>query len=560
MDWQSVAQAKKASLLSLIPVRWRLKPSDIPSVAALRDVSGYICRFLTPQELAITNSTAVKVLANARSGEWSAVEITRAFCHRAAIAHQLVEICFIAAERQAEELDEYLYQTGRTLGPLHGLPVSLKDRFNINGLESACGYISWLGQKKDLGAEGTLVRKLRQLGAVFFVKTNVPMSMLMGETSNNIIGSTINPYNRNLSAGGASGGEGALLAMKGSPLGWGSDIAGSIRIPCAFNNLYGLRPSFGRLPASGMATSLPGLPTAGSVVGPMTADLPSLEMATKTILDTSPWKEDIDVLEMPWSDDKIQTVRNRACRRGERDGKLTFGIMNCDKFVLPHPPVNRAMKLVTQALLERGYEVIEWDPPLHSPAIDVLFQIFGSTAGASVRQAIDASGEPPLPQLLTWYRDIESQPASSLDFWDLCRRRDEYRAAYNEYWASTQARSAFKRPIDGVILPVAPSAATEEGLFSYYAYSGIVNMLDYTSGSFPVTFADRSLDFETPDYEPMNLTDRSVWRTYQKDLFDGAPVGLQVMGKRLQEERVIGLMEAIAAALQDYTGSESSQA
>ena len=99
----------------------------------------------------------------------------------------------------------------------------------------------------------------------------------MGETSNNIIGSTINPYNRNLFAGGASGGEGAILAMKGSPLGWGSDIgmlvyprppcsrevwylirtlAGSIRIPYAFNNLYGLRPSFGRLPASGMATSV----------------------------------------------------------------------------------------------------------------------------------------------------------------------------------------------------------------------------------------------------------------------------------------------------------------
>ena len=90
MDWQSIAQAKKATLLSLIPVRWRLKPSNIPSVTALRDVSEYICRFLTPQELAITNSTSNKILANARSGEWSAVEITRAFCHRAAIAHQLV--------------------------------------------------------------------------------------------------------------------------------------------------------------------------------------------------------------------------------------------------------------------------------------------------------------------------------------------------------------------------------------------------------------------------------------------------------------------------------------
>ena len=160
---------------------------------------------------------------------------------------------------------------------------------------------------------------------------------------------------------------------------------------------------------------------------------------------------------------------------------------------------------------------------------------------------------------------------------------------------SSQTKSVCKRPVDGVILPVAPTAAIEEGLFSYYgtyklqttpievrclvippiAYSSIVNVLDYSAGSFPVTFADRSLDFDIPDYEPMNLTDRTVWRTCkglfsacatlanctvlfipdQKDLFDGAPVGLQVMGRRLQEEKVIGLMEVIYAALEDYTGS-----
>ena len=129
------------------------------------------------------------------------------------------------AEQRAKALDESFLRTGQTAGPLHGLPVSLKDRFNIEGLESACGYVSWLGEKKGENSEGVLVKRLRRMGAVFFVKTNVPMSMLvgcrplqipygvantdviqMGETNNNIIGSTINPYNRNLSAGGASGG------------------------------------------------------------------------------------------------------------------------------------------------------------------------------------------------------------------------------------------------------------------------------------------------------------------------------------------------------------------
>ena len=231
------------------------------------------------------------------------------------------------------------------------------DRFNIDGLESACGYVSWLGHRKDEASEGVLVKKLRQMGAILFVKTNVPMSMLMGETNNNIIGSTVNPYNRHLSAGGASGGEGALLALRGAPQGWGSEIAGSVRIPCSFNNLFGLRPTFGRLPASGMATSLAGLPICGSVIGPMAGELNAIELAVKTLLDTSPWQDDCDVVEMPWREEKIQSIRNRTCRRGEKDGKLVFAVMGCDGQVNPHPPVQRGMALVTKALLKQGYEV-----------------------------------------------------------------------------------------------------------------------------------------------------------------------------------------------------------
>ena len=89
----------------------------------------------------------------------------------------------MAAEQQAKVLDEYLLRTGQTVGPLHGLPVSLKDRFNIEGLESACGYVSWLGERKGADSEGVLVKRLRRMGAIFFVKTNVPMSMLVSGCS-----------------------------------------------------------------------------------------------------------------------------------------------------------------------------------------------------------------------------------------------------------------------------------------------------------------------------------------------------------------------------------------
>lgn len=92
----------------------------------------------------------------------------------------LSEIRFQAAESDAQILDEHFLRTGQLLGPLHGLPISLQDRFNIEGLESACGYVSWLGERKDGASEGVLIKRLRRLGAIFFVKTNVPMSMLVG--------------------------------------------------------------------------------------------------------------------------------------------------------------------------------------------------------------------------------------------------------------------------------------------------------------------------------------------------------------------------------------------
>ena len=88
-----------------------------------------------------------------------------------------------------------------------------------------------------------LVTILAELGAVFYVKTTTPTAMMMMETTSSVWGETTNPYHSGCSSGGSSGGEGALLALRGSPLGVGTDIGGSIRIPAAFNNLFGLKPS-----------------------------------------------------------------------------------------------------------------------------------------------------------------------------------------------------------------------------------------------------------------------------------------------------------------------------
>jgi amidase len=136
--------------------------------------------------------------------------------------HCLHEVFFDAAITDAKKLDAYFAEHKAPIGPLHGVPVSLKDQFHVKDVETTMGYVGWIGTfqgEKGTGKEkmfeSEMVRELRNAGAVLYCKTSVPHTLMTGETVNNIIGYTQNPKNRNLSSGGSSGGEGALVGIKG---------------------------------------------------------------------------------------------------------------------------------------------------------------------------------------------------------------------------------------------------------------------------------------------------------------------------------------------------------
>lgn len=146
------------------------------------------------------------------------------------------EIFFDQAIQDAKLLDEKFATTKSPVGPLHGLPMSFKDQFHIRGVETTMGYVGWIdtfeglkGTGKEKVTESEFVREARILGAIPFCKTSLPHTLMSMETWNNIVGFTYNPHNRLMSCGGSSGGEGALIAMRGSPIGIGTDIGGSIR-------------------------------------------------------------------------------------------------------------------------------------------------------------------------------------------------------------------------------------------------------------------------------------------------------------------------------------------
>ena len=236
------------------------------------------------------------------------------------------------------------------------------------------GYVGWIGTfqgAKSTGREkvfeSEMVRELRNMGAVLYCKTSVPHTLMTGETVNNIIGYTWNPKNRNLSCGGSSGGEGALIGLKGSSVGFGTDIGGSIRIPAAFNGLYGLRPSAGRLPYEGMANSMDGQNSVLSVVGPLAHTAASLRLLVKSLLSQQPWLHDPLVIEIPWRDEQEKAVLEMI--KSEKDGQLAFGLMKHDGVVKPYPPVQRAIEIMAKTIEKLGHKV--W-PHTYSKEVQLI--------------------------------------------------------------------------------------------------------------------------------------------------------------------------------------------
>ncbi|RAR02107.1 general amidase [Stemphylium lycopersici] len=547
-SWQDAASKKRESILAAIPAEWRL--DKLPSVEEQIDVTHYVRQYLSEEELSITENSADVIAKNVAESRWTAEHVTKAFCHRAALAHQLLhclhEIFFDAAIEDAKALDAYYKQHKKTIGPLHGVPISLKDQFHVKNVETTMGYVGWIGTfegKKGTGkekvVESEMVGMLRKAGAVLYCKTSVPHTLMSGETVNNIIGYTLNPKNRNLTAGGSSGGEGALIGIRGSPLGFGTDIGGSIRIPAAFNGLYGLRPSTGRLPYEGMANSMDGQNSILSVVGPLATNAASLRLVTQALLEQNPWLHDPLVHEIPWRADHEAEAKNAKT--------LCFGVLRTDGVVNPTPPVRRAIEMVVKAVREAGHEVIDWQPPSHRTIGDTGFKSWIFDGGKDVRSAFALSGEPMAPQV-AFYDKLEKEFTGS----EIAATNVEMRQLkkdYMEYWNSTAAKTGTGRPVDAVISPLAPFPAARREKYTYYGYSTFVNVLDYTSVVVPVTNVDKSVDVKDENYQALDDRDKGIHDDYDPSIYDGAHVSVQIVGRRLQEEKMLAIAEKIDSLL-----------
>ncbi|KIM22010.1 hypothetical protein M408DRAFT_333129 [Serendipita vermifera MAFF 305830] len=555
--WQEIALNRKRQQEDSIPKEWRIPTpqADLLNVLSIPAT----CGILNERELTITEENDVdRILEKLASGTWTSLEIVTSTLKRAAIAQQLTncvtELYIESALARARFLDDHLAKTGVKFGPLHGLPVSLKDQFCIEGSETIMGYVSWVGRIAKRNS--VLVDILLELGAVIIAKTNVPQSLMWGETYNHVFGRTTNPYNRSLTSGGSSGGEGALIALGGSPLGVGTDIGGSIRIPGSFCGLYGLRPSSNRFPYQGALNSMAGQESVTSVLGPMSRTLSGLKVFTKCVLDTRPWDRDPVVPRMPWNQQAYELIEHG------NGGKLCIGILVHDGHTMPHPPILRALKMVREALEKAGHHTIEWEPRWHEELYQTQWDIETGDLAEDILTECSATGEPHITSFKE--EDVmaalhalpgEDPPQQRSPFytrhltayqlWKLHERKRELRKLYLDYWQSSRERTGTDRPIDCLISPVAPFAATPHALNNNCNYTMLFNGLDYPAIAFPVTAVDPQKDPSVNRSQFFGEADQANHKMYDPVVFKDAPVGLQVAARTMEEEALLGMMQII---------------
>lgn len=550
--YKAIAQRKQAERDSRIPSAWRLTYPPSPSTLDVRSIPR-TCGILSSSELYVTENYDATALAEAiRSKKLNAESVAIAFCKRAAIAQQvcncLTEIFFEDAIERAKWLDDEYTRTGKPVGPLHGVPVSLKDSFKVKGYDASIGIAS-LAEKPAV-QNSLLVDILLEQGAVLYCKTNVPQTLMALDSDNNVFGRTLNPRDRRVTAGGSSGGEGALIAMRGSVLGIGTDVGGSIRIPAMCNGLYGIKPGSNRVPYTGQTgtakdgSSNIGLPASA---GPLATSMRDCELLLRVVSDARPWERDPSLAFGVWEE------------QGEVQKRPLIGVMRTDDLIAPLPPVAKVLDEVVETLRKSGVEVIEISSPEFKKCQSLGNAFFGIDGANFVFDLLDKTSEPLTNWLSTRLRRKKQMTLDRLV--DAHAKRTELQTEMLKVWKDPKTG----KNVDAIILPVAPHPVPPIDRWNGVSYTSSFVLLDYPAGTLPVR------DFKPSDMKgemggkPLGSWDkvnRELWdeKTTDRSVYLNTKLSIQVIAPKMQERRLCQAMGFIDGILQRQSpGSERAK-
>ncbi|OGM50924.1 general amidase-B [Aspergillus bombycis] len=514
LNWQQKAAAKQAEAAAKIPQEWRV-PADILQV--LENEQGVLtipqrCGILTPKELEITEVADATTLRDRLAArEVTAVEVATAFCKRAAIAQQitscLTETMFPQALARAKELDEYLLTTGKPMGPLHGVPISLKETFNVQGVHSSLGLVSFLDRPEACH--------------------NSALTMMTADSENNVFGRVLNPHRRNLTAGGSSGGEGALVALRGSLLGIGTDIAGSIRIPALCCGTFGFKPSVGRVPYAGQASAArPGMTGIAPVAGPLCHSARDAELLLRVVMEAPVDDLDDTVLGFPWTEPAPLATPT-----------LTIGVLPEDPQAPLHPNMQRTLKTAVERLAAAGHHIVDLSGQIQCihEASDISFRFFRIDPDQTQVNHVSSSGEPYIKSLRYTYNLEGDDPEPTLrDLFDLNVARANVAAVMRRVYVENR--------LDVIIGPGNQSCAGPHDTYGVPVYTVLANLVDYPACVIPFGKANEAADAEY-------VRDVAYIPPYVPKEVENAPCHVQLIGRRLKDERLMQHAKIVESVL-----------
>ena len=380
---------------------------------------------------------------------------------------------------------------GEPLGPMHGVPITIKEQFLVAGTPTTAGLPSRTGHRA--ATDGPLVGRLRQAGAIILGKTNVSQLMIYHESDNPVYGRTNNPWELDRTPGGSSGGEAAILAVGGSSLGLGSDFGGSIRVPAHFCGLHGLRPTAGRLT---------NLDTPGEFFTGQEAIVPQTGPMARTVEDLALAMNVLATLDLQAIDPTVPPVPWREPTGVSLDG-MRVAMYADDGFFRPAPSIRRAVHEAAGALRTRGAQVEEWTPPDVAQAMHLFLGIASADGGirtrrllgkdqrdrriAALRRAASMPNQvrPAVARLLERAGQLHMADTlrsmgrrSTASYWRLVGERNSYRASF---LAALDARRFEAIICPPHALPALAHGASEH-LLNAASYSLLYNVLGMPAG------------------------------------------------------------------------------
>lgn len=400
-----------------------------------------------------------------------------------------------------------------TLGPLHGVPVTVKDTIATAGITSTSGSQLLVRYLPD--DDAPVVTRLKRAGAVILGKTNTPEMAIPYETDNPVFGRTNNPNDLNRTAGGSSGGEAAAIAAHVSAAGVGSDLSGSIRVPAHFCGIAGLKPTTGRVPMDGHIPEASGTLSLGACIGPMARRVIDLLLLLNVMTDAPHAViSESDFVE-----------RSRQQLRGVRVAYYS------DDGVAPvTDDTSNAVETAAKALTEAGLQVRAERPPAVSEGSRLWIELFSRAASEQLREFYRGREEEAGPRVASVLRQRQENPT----FENKIEMAERTARAVIERERRREELLNWMKTTPLILAPVGAVPAFEHGAdrvivnhesistFRAFSYSQTFNVFGFPAVSIPVSRSS-----------------------------EGLPIGVQIVGRPFEDDTVLA---AAAIIEQSFVG------